>query len=320
MSAPPPGVRVGTSAGYLRLAAFTMFLYDYALTLDDEIEYIWKARRSLAKVLFLLLRYVTFVVILIDTFFVIVSGMQDAYVALLITDSLMTKCHTTDVHVILQLRIYILFDRKRAMLYSNIALSIVELGVTAYILAHEFPKGKILTAPDWVIGSCYSWHPRSLAAGFAAPLAFETYLAALAFYNLRRGARLNVGATDIFSVLVRDSVIYFVFIAAVMALNVVLIALYQVLPGYASIGLVDAAGAIGGARLILSMLATTSHSDYNRHQAQFSTNASQATTATVFFEENTVRSRWRLTFLEALIPRRGEGTTVGTVSVRLQDV
>ncbi|KAJ6549948.1 hypothetical protein B0H19DRAFT_1264821 [Mycena capillaripes] len=42
---------------YVSVAGFVVLLYDHLLTLDDEVEFVWKAPKSLEKVLFLLLRY-----------------------------------------------------------------------------------------------------------------------------------------------------------------------------------------------------------------------------------------------------------------------
>ncbi|KAF7345665.1 hypothetical protein MVEN_01586100 [Mycena venus] len=42
---------------YVSAAGFVLVLYDHLLTLDDEVEYIWSAPTSVAKILFLILRY-----------------------------------------------------------------------------------------------------------------------------------------------------------------------------------------------------------------------------------------------------------------------
>ncbi|TFY59557.1 hypothetical protein EVG20_g7745 [Dentipellis fragilis] len=42
---------------YLSAAGFVVLLYDHVLTFDDEVEYVWKARMSLPKFLFLFNRY-----------------------------------------------------------------------------------------------------------------------------------------------------------------------------------------------------------------------------------------------------------------------
>lgn len=148
-----------------------------------------------------------------------------------------------------------MYGRKKALLWLNVAFFLVELIATVVILVHQFPNTRPLSAPDWVIGSCYNYHDKDLALAFVAPALFEAYLAALAAFRLYREYKaismpLRGG---ILQHLVRDSVIYFVFIAVVMCANIVLFLRYPVVPGTASTGLVEAAGAIGGTRLLLSM-------------------------------------------------------------------
>ncbi|KAI0777519.1 hypothetical protein BD413DRAFT_181425 [Trametes elegans] len=43
---------------YFSISARALFLWDYFVTLDREVEYIWKKRLSAASILFILNRYV----------------------------------------------------------------------------------------------------------------------------------------------------------------------------------------------------------------------------------------------------------------------
>ncbi|KAJ4477748.1 hypothetical protein C8J55DRAFT_515419 [Lentinula edodes] len=47
---------------YANLAGCTLLLYDYLLTLDDEIEFIWRKSWSIGKVLFIISRYYSLIV------------------------------------------------------------------------------------------------------------------------------------------------------------------------------------------------------------------------------------------------------------------
>ncbi|KAF8480582.1 hypothetical protein JB92DRAFT_1761020 [Gautieria morchelliformis] len=46
-----------TPRKYVAVAALAMLTYDYALTFDDEFEFVWKRRWSLGKILFIFNRY-----------------------------------------------------------------------------------------------------------------------------------------------------------------------------------------------------------------------------------------------------------------------
>jgi Family of unknown function (DUF6533) len=45
-----------------------ILLYDHALTLDQEVEEIWKAKWTLPKIFFLVLRYMVPVLMIIETY------------------------------------------------------------------------------------------------------------------------------------------------------------------------------------------------------------------------------------------------------------
>ncbi|KAJ7445614.1 hypothetical protein FB451DRAFT_793294 [Mycena latifolia] len=52
---------------YVSVAGFVVLLYDHALTLDDEVKYVWSAPSTVAKILFLILRYMVPLFLLAQT-------------------------------------------------------------------------------------------------------------------------------------------------------------------------------------------------------------------------------------------------------------
>lgn len=59
---------LGLTINYLRDAAFSVFLFHYVTTVDEEVSKIWKERLNLGKLLFLTTRYSLLFRILIDSF------------------------------------------------------------------------------------------------------------------------------------------------------------------------------------------------------------------------------------------------------------
>ncbi|EJD40274.1 hypothetical protein AURDEDRAFT_170653 [Auricularia subglabra TFB-10046 SS5] len=57
---------VPTPTGYLALACITWLVYDYLITLDDEVEFIWMRKWSFTKFIFLLMRWSTFGLLLTE--------------------------------------------------------------------------------------------------------------------------------------------------------------------------------------------------------------------------------------------------------------
>jgi hypothetical protein len=58
-------------ASYLAVASFTFLLYEYAITLDDEIRYFWSGPWSISRILYLINRYfpIAVMVLTLSTFF-----------------------------------------------------------------------------------------------------------------------------------------------------------------------------------------------------------------------------------------------------------
>lgn len=63
--------------GYLRFSTTAVFLYDWALTAEDEVETIWKQNMSITKVFFVILRYGTLALKSMDLWTATTSGISD---------------------------------------------------------------------------------------------------------------------------------------------------------------------------------------------------------------------------------------------------
>ncbi|KZV99618.1 hypothetical protein EXIGLDRAFT_762489 [Exidia glandulosa HHB12029] len=72
-----------TPSGYLQIACTIWFLYDWILTLEDEVEYIWRRKWTFAKGLFIIIRISAilplFVEAVLDT---TLENLSDPYVEL----------------------------------------------------------------------------------------------------------------------------------------------------------------------------------------------------------------------------------------------
>ncbi|KAG8770995.1 hypothetical protein FRC15_003677 [Serendipita sp. 397] len=79
---------------YVNYASFTFMVWDMLLTLPDEVKYIWKARWTVIKVVFLSNRYVT-PIILIGNLYTISGQAKD------LSDQVCLSTHTTALHMII---------------------------------------------------------------------------------------------------------------------------------------------------------------------------------------------------------------------------
>ncbi|KAL4070915.1 hypothetical protein J3A83DRAFT_3312219 [Scleroderma citrinum] len=97
----------------------TLMLYDYAITLDREVEYIWKRSMSTVSLIYLVLRY-------FGTAFVWF------YAGVFLVDG-NTSNETVEtwlMHIILQIRLYALYDRSKKVLFIMVLGFIIEVATT----------------------------------------------------------------------------------------------------------------------------------------------------------------------------------------------
>ncbi|EJD42806.1 hypothetical protein AURDEDRAFT_126178 [Auricularia subglabra TFB-10046 SS5] len=221
--------------GYTQMFALSWFLYDYVLTVDDEGRRItWNA------VLFLACAASHKSCDIFDWF-----------------ESIGTFVLFFFVQCILQARIYAMYDRSRTILYSNIALFVLEAIVAGIVTAFYFGDAVRVIVPSWVLGSCFTERRTEFAGVWAAPLAFESYLAFLAIRKMFQvyESLKALDGMSLIALMVRDNIIYFLMIVAAMMVNLFIFAFKPGLnPGVSVITIVHAAGAIGGTRIVLSLL------------------------------------------------------------------
>ncbi|KAH7096101.1 hypothetical protein BKA62DRAFT_720684 [Auriculariales sp. MPI-PUGE-AT-0066] len=240
-------------AAYVRTAAFAVFAYDYTLTLEDEIALVWKNRWTRATVVYILIRYLTFSVLILDLYVGIRTHLSpETCKSAGIAAASLSIIVVALVQGIFVLRLYLIYNRKRLILWSGITFFVLQLVLWItlfYVLQGAFMRIQI---PPDIIGSCYRWQdPVKTAMGWIPTLVFELWLASLAVWKYWREPR--VSGPSILPHLVYDSIVYFVFVCAMMITTIAIFLSNPVDPGSAASGLMTSATGIGGTRVILNM-------------------------------------------------------------------
>lgn len=252
--------RQATASGYCKAAALAWLLYDMALTMDLEVNYIWQRKWTTFTTLFAIVRYLPLFVVgssaatnflpnvshaVCDVFQWVEAG--GTFVILVV------------VQIILQFRLYVMYGKSRRVLISNLVLCLVELGCAIALVAIVFPNTIPLPNSPTVFGSCFSHSPREIAVVLLAPLAYETYLALLALnktWQTNRNRHALGKRTSLMSLLVRDNIVYFFLVSGTLIWVTIVWFLYPVSPGNSLISFTHVSGSIGGTRLILNVRRT----------------------------------------------------------------
>ncbi|KZV80605.1 hypothetical protein EXIGLDRAFT_780753 [Exidia glandulosa HHB12029] len=196
----------GTYNVSLIVAPIFIYLYDWALTIDQEVELIWHHKWSITKALFLVLRYGMFPLAVADFWTATHSGLSmklcvvfgHSTISLMHWDRCAVLRYISGygllvlvpaVQLVLQLRIFAMYNKSRRLLFLNAALFLIQGGFTLYGMIVHLPQREIFPVRADIVGSCYSLMPKSLGFTCIAPLTFESYMAALALAKMIQNRR-----------------------------------------------------------------------------------------------------------------------------------
>ncbi|KZT73899.1 hypothetical protein DAEQUDRAFT_808066 [Daedalea quercina L-15889] len=210
------------SAGFSAVAALTMLAWDLFVSLDDEIEYVWRWPRSWLKGIYCFIRYVP---LFGETaFFSLRQWFKrrelvrpSTCLNMDIAEYFVLQAVAAAVGVISVLRVWILYDRKKWLLAL---LSPFFVGCAAVSITSIAKYREEYT----FTGSCLTtYEPDPVLIGWTIPVAFEFTLFVLVFYkfvqNIR--ARSPLAGQPVLFVFLRDGMAAFLAIFAVTTVTVV---------------------------------------------------------------------------------------------------
>ncbi|EJD39387.1 hypothetical protein AURDEDRAFT_171579 [Auricularia subglabra TFB-10046 SS5] len=236
---------------YVRVAAIAFFTWDWVITFDEEVSSIWHSKWTRTKILFLLLRFLTLTMITLETSITLASGPSESACRIYpLLSGLWVVAVVAIVQIILQLRIYAMYDLSSTLLHLNGGIFVLQLAAMLFLTVKvsRIP-GRDIPSSDRMMESCYSTLGFRGWIVWVPAVIFETWLAALAARKLSESPEHR--SMGLLNLMVRDSMIMFV--GSIVWLNATLIALESTLSGLATSGVVGSAGCVAGTRLILSI-------------------------------------------------------------------
>ncbi|KAJ7209018.1 hypothetical protein B0H12DRAFT_1158238 [Mycena haematopus] len=250
------------------LVGLTWVIHDYLVTLEDEIRYIWPQRLSFSKFMFLWIRYYTIVLLLFDVIQIHVFARpgitsNNLCVAMDTIIRVAGAVSLWSVEIIMQLRVYALYNCSRRIAMVNFILfagSIV--GFLAILIYNHSRRAAVIASvihldlpgcptvhsgiewAQWVPASIYE----GIILGFALFKTFERSIS-----TLRKD-----GALSLHTILLRDNILYFFGIAALLLFNNLMVVNVTHIPWF-SYGPFHAAVGIMTCRMIINLRKATSN-------------------------------------------------------------
>jgi len=209
---------------YFNVAGMAILIYDYAITIEDEISMMWGRSYDAVHVIFMVSRYIPFV------------GMGLTAYAALQTNSV--QCHRYSYeenafHVIgiissemlLIVRTYAFWKGDKRVLYGLIAYGTL---IVAGALTIGFIPDYNLLPNREVLGGCYLVSTRNSALVYAFILAFEIVILFLTTYKEYHDYRHVRVRKSLIHTLFFDGVFYITCIGLVTVANVIIDAAFPV--------------------------------------------------------------------------------------------
>jgi len=211
------------------LAGLTWVIHDYFVTLEDEIRYIWTQQRGLGKFMFLWIRYFTIGLVLFDTLQIhtfSIPGVPTDKVCVIIAPitRILGAIILWSVEIIMQLRLYALYNQSRRVAYFNAVLFATSIGIYLWILVvNTMRRGEMIAfAKHLPLPGCPAINGGTEWALWIPPTVFEFVLFLFALYkgctSIATRVRVNQRLTLV-SVLIQGNVLYFFSIACLLIFN-----------------------------------------------------------------------------------------------------
>ncbi|KAF7324934.1 hypothetical protein MKEN_00535700 [Mycena kentingensis (nom. inval.)] len=217
---------------YVSAAGFVMLLYDHVLTLDDEVEFIWSAPNTVAKILFLIMRYMVPLFMLGQA--ITRSGLAYIYMsdyACKVWTSFATYSGLVSIAIsnfLVLLRIWTLLPRGHALVRWSvmfyIAMQTANVAVTTWVIVemNDLPSDVLVFEP--LVGLCTFAKKPNVVWLWVVGLAYEVVVFAVVAWNaLARPRSMETeGEAQLLRMLFRDGLFYFVTLTVLRVSNTII--------------------------------------------------------------------------------------------------
>lgn len=209
---------------YVSAGACVVLLYDHLLTLDDEIQYIWKTKTTVPKVLFLLNRYLVPIVMIVNMYEI--AGLSSSHPSDLFckvwfpATTFLGSISIANGHFIVMLRIWVLWNRRTKPVVFTLVAFVLSQIVTFSMVIWAAIQMIPLFEYNTLLRACVI-KKRIIIEGVWLPgVIFEIIVFAMTCWNAM--GRPRQSNHEITNTLYRDGVTFFLTMASLRIANLVL--------------------------------------------------------------------------------------------------
>ncbi|KAF7332720.1 hypothetical protein MKEN_00155400 [Mycena kentingensis (nom. inval.)] len=214
------GLRDIETTRFAQLASSTIIVFDHLITLDEEINFIWGSSWSIGKTLFIINRYYTLASVALNTYGFFSPNLTNSVRLLFFHWQGWTGLVSCSIaQIILQMRIYAMYFLNKRILAVMVALFVCALTTASVIMGRVLQGIHAIAHP--LPGTSFTFCtplgiPRYFFVFWVPLICFEVLLCAMALYRGLQTFRIHGPNSTLYqsgrhlvSILVRDSVLYF---------------------------------------------------------------------------------------------------------------
>ncbi|KAJ1306088.1 hypothetical protein OPQ81_010800 [Rhizoctonia solani] len=205
----------------LAIAGFCILIYDHILTFPQEVELIWKQQRSWVSVFFVLNRYITPLVLIVDIYDK--GGLNDSLprsfcVGWYFAEAAWNLVAFGLIHALVSLRVHAIWGRPRWLSITLAILFLIYFVVTVVIAAKFQIEYADTVAFNPIFKLCFAAVSPHLWMCWLPALVFECFVFILTLIKAIEHSKRKVN-TPVVRVLYRDGIIYFIVISLCSMFN-----------------------------------------------------------------------------------------------------
>ncbi|KAI4524907.1 hypothetical protein K525DRAFT_360688 [Schizophyllum commune Loenen D] len=244
---------------YATVVGLAWVYYDWALTIDDEVRYVWPQKMNVGKAIYLWIQWLAR----------IHPAMTNPMLCIIMdpVDRLSGAVLLWSVEIIMQLRIYAIYERSAKVAYVNILLFLISIAgffyvlITNVLLREDAIKHvldlplmgcpAIQTATEWA-----QWLPATIFEGIL--FGFVLYRSfRINFRNLRAGRGVSL-----YEVIIKDQIRYWVGISTLLVLCNLMVVGTTKIPWF-GFGPFHAGLGVSTTRMLLNIREAAERTDYS---------------------------------------------------------
>jgi len=215
---------------YVVLPSLVWVLHDYFVTLEDEVTYIWRHQKpGFGRFMFFWIRYYTIFLVVFDVLQIhgfAIPGVPslDLCLATDPTTRMLGAISLWSVEIIMQLRIYVLYNRSKRVALFNGILFIISIAAFLCIMVINAIERRalILKAVHLPLPGCPVINGNTQWALWIPAMLFEFILFGFAVFKsiVSTAARMKLNKrTTLTGILLHENILYFLVVAALLIFN-----------------------------------------------------------------------------------------------------